>query len=130
MNTSLKQQMINKGKSRFWKLINDNGGAFSFSKSFMKDEKLTDIVNNNKIISIKEDDKIFIPKFQFDSEGHLYKGIREFIKLYPWDDYTVCLFLLTRTDPKNSKERPIDVITQGDLQRVYDLAELFYQQRP
>lgn len=125
-------RMMKKGHQRFWHtLIHHQGGVYDFESVPIDEKTLTDLIMADKIIHLEYNGQAVIPKFQFDDDGNFLEGISRLLEYKPeWTMYQVCLFTIRTNDPSVSNERPLDSIQCGDIDRVFELVDMYNVQRP
>lgn len=124
------KRMYEIGVKRFWNLIEEHGGVYTFDTTPMNEERLNDLIDNNEIIYFKDREEILIPKFQFDKADNFYNGISLVIKRQDWNMHGVTRFLLCNMDYGDIFCKPIDLIKIGDVYTVCRMADDYFEQRP
>jgi hypothetical protein len=76
--------------------------------------------------------ELSFPRFQFDeTTGELVQGLQSFlVHVNSWPSEEVVRFLLVRHNPSVSNENPLELLKQGKLQQVLELADMHLTQRP
>lgn len=130
-------EMLQKGKHRFWALIESSGGCYEVGE-------LNDIwksppgfvisqIQSHQILAFKRaDGTLCIPRFQFDpTTRHPFPGLKDvLVATESWPVEETARFLLHRFDPEHHDKRPIDYLREGQLAAVLDLAHTHLTQRP
>lgn len=130
-------KMLQKGKPRFWALIESSGGCYEMGElnEIWKSPPgfVISQIRSHQILALnREDGTLCIPRFQFDPKtSHPFPGLQAVLAATEsWPIEETTRFLLHRFDPEHHDKRPIDYLREGKLSVVLDLADTHLTQRP
>lgn len=136
----LKNRMALKGEERFREMLDRVGGAASLASVVnllgTTEDAVRKHAERNTILAYRTPRREWsFPVFQFDqNKGVVYPGVKAFLKLTKDSDWPAeekTRFLLVPYDPQlpgHETETPLDLLVDGQVERVMRMADRYLQQ--